>query len=135
MALFSKLCSVCADKCTVPFSPLSPCMAPLHPLPLSLSVHLPSPPLLSLSLVFPHSSVLSLHLPPLLSTHVLQLFQLLQDTWRLEGGFLHVHLLSQSSILSVFQPTPKKVYIYLHLASSSSQPTQLQTSSSVKIFY
>jgi hypothetical protein len=30
--------------------------------------------------------------------------------------------LSLSSILSVFQPTPNKVYIYLHLASSSSQP-------------
>lgn len=110
MALCSKLCSVCADKCTVPFSPLYPCMAPLHPLPfsLSLSLHLPSPPLPSPPPLsgFPYSSVLSLHLPPLLCTHVLQLFQLLQDTWPLEGGFLHVHLLSisLSLSLSIFNP-------------------------------
>jgi hypothetical protein len=39
---------------------------------------------------------------------VLQLFQLLQDTWPLEGGFLHVHLLSISLSLplslSIFNP-------------------------------
>ncbi len=104
-----------------------------HLFTLSLSLSLSASPLPSTPPLsgFPHSSVLSLHLLPLLCTHVLQLFQLLQDTWPLEGGFLHVHLLSislslslsQSSILSVFQPTPKKVYIYLHLASSSSTNT------------